>query len=246
MSRNLILFSFGIIGVFRSQFSAALELTPIEITLEGTGTKAQGTFQVVNTEPQPVAIQARVFLREHDLDGHEKRTPSAEFSVYPPQMRLEPKQSRALKITWRGSQNLPSEKSFRLIVEQLPVEFNKVKINQGLQLQFLMKFVASVYVGPAIGRPVVTVESAILKPGSGSQDQIELILHNEGKRHVILQRIQMLEAKSLLPAKDLEWPAEILAPLEGQNILAGNRRRFILPVNKGFKSLPAKLEVKFD
>jgi hypothetical protein len=75
---------------------------------------------------------------------------------------------------------------------------------------------------------------------------LELHLHNEGKRHQVLQNVRLLETRSLAGARDLELPPATLKPMEGQNILAGHRRRFLLPLVKGQKPLPAKLEVQFD
>ncbi len=238
--------------------SQALELTPIEMTLEPEGRRSQGTFQVVNTQAHTVAVQVRIYSRLQDLDGNETRVLSNDFSFFPPQLRLEPKQARALKVTWRGAKSFDTEKAYRMIVEQLPVDFKKKqqRAEPGLNLQFLMKFVASVYVAPPLARPQIRVASSAVTTTTGGAFTLEVVLHNEGRRHLVLRNARLTEKGPLGTSQKLDLPDSTFAALQGQNLLAGQKRRFVLPLSTAAAKMEAvkdlakesakKLEVHFD
>lgn len=105
------------------------------------------TFYLENKKPEKVAVQITLYKRGIDKRGEETRTPTDLLSVFPEQVILMPDQKRTVRVTWNGPEEVPVEEAFRLVAEQMPVELQSKKPEKS-GIQFLMKYVASIYIQP--------------------------------------------------------------------------------------------------
>lgn len=218
--------------------ASAFRLDPmvVEFTPEGSGSSR--VFKVENNGQERIAVQFKVTTRAVDVKGRETRETSNEFSIYPEQISLGPNDSRNVRVTYQGPKTLSSEKAFRLIASQLPVDFKGDR--KKAQINFLFQYVASVYVRPEGAHPRLEIASVHSEGGR----RVKVLLANRGGAHRLLKgvRVRLLDdggkAVGVRDSSFADW--------SGENLLAGAEREFWLetaePLATGAK-LKAELAV---
>lgn len=198
---------------------AHFEFSPITISLTTSGKTNHSIAQVINRESVAVPIVIRVTERKLLENGEEERPDTSDIAVYPSQFLLDPKESKSVKISWLGGETLPSEKAYRIIVEEVPVEFSARTANRG-SVRILINYVGSVYVNSE-----KTDGDLVLEKVDGGEDKkfLSFLFINKGKGHAFLKSPsveliakatdKMAERKILLEKKYFE-------STEGKNILA--------------------------
>lgn len=198
----------------------AFRFSPMVAELSPQGQKSSQTFLVENNGDARVALQLELFKRTADEDGIEKRVITEDLSVFPQQLTLEPGAQRNIKVSWVGGAAIDSERPYRLVVTQLPVDFAKIKgpgAKPGVNLNFLLQYVASLYVVPPQAKARVVVASiARLEGGS-----LKVALTNAGNAHQLLRGMRL----RIGPGKS-EVSADQLKILESDNLLPGASRSF--------------------
>ncbi len=210
---------------------ATYQLSPSSLTLEPSGSRSTGSFQVRSTGDEPVAVEIRVTERQMDLNGKETR-PDAEddFVVYPPQILLQPGQVQTVRVTWLGDPTPANELPFRLIAEQLPIALDKPEAEVTtavVRINALYNFVASLYVTPRGVSSNVVLESASHQNING-QDALVVQFHNQGTAHQLLTGLH-LSLTSGTGGQTVTLNPEQLQGVSGENLLAQNQRQFTVP-----------------
>ena len=219
----------------------AFKLVPIRMEFEPAGRGANQAFRLENDSSNSVPVQISMLTRQMDLDGMETNAPAEDdFLVYPPQVLLKPKQVQTVRVKWLGNPKPQKELAYRILAEQLPVDLDKEKPS-GSKINLLVRYLGAVYIVPKGAKADVVLESAVPKNNSESKRGIELVLHNQGTAHAILSDLRL---KIQAGGKTIELGAEALPKMAGENLLAGQKRRFALPWPEGLPDEP--LRVSFD
>ncbi|MBI4183926.1 MAG: molecular chaperone [Proteobacteria bacterium] len=218
--------------------AAAFRLVPIVMEFEPAGRGATQSFGVINNTDKPVAVQITMVERRMDLDGKETYIAADDdFVVYPPQMVVMPDKVQVVRVSWVGEPNPAQELAFRIIAEQLPIELEKQPEGTRGTIRLLLRYEGSIYVTPKGVKPEVAVDSVQSTTGAAGARMIEVTLHNRGDGHGILHNPR-LRVTAVAPGSGQGTAVE-LGPerLEGTianaNILAGTKRRFLLPWPNG-------------
>lgn len=215
--RLKILFFLSLLGM--SFYSFAFKLSPMSVTLSEKGKKATKSFRIVNTSKKEIKVEAEILARFIDKNNNETRKETTHFTLYPPQVAVEPGKSRVLRVSYIG-EKVSSEKAYRLVVRQLPLK-DKKKEN-GAQINFLFEYVASVYVAPKKAKARLELIKC-LKVG----DKLEIDFKNSGTKHSLLRRYDIV-----LSQKDkkrvISFKKKKFEKLGSQNILAGINRRITI------------------
>src|SRR4051812_25119627 len=101
----------------RPVFAADFQVNPVRLDLNDKTRTALLT--VHNQSPEPVRIQVSMFQWTQDTRGRMELTPTRDLSFFPSLMTVEPDQSRNIRVGGLVSSGA-TEKSYRIIVEQLP------------------------------------------------------------------------------------------------------------------------------
>jgi fimbrial chaperone protein len=219
----------------------AFKLIPIRMDFEPAGRGANQAFRLENDSTNTVPVQISMLSRQMDLDGNETNAPADDvFLVYPPQVLLKPKQVQTVRVKWLGDPKPQKELAFRILAEQLPVQREK-ELQSGAQINLLVRYLGSVYIVPKGAKADVVVASAVPQTDAAGKRQIELILHNQGKAHLVLRGLRL---KIQAGDKTVELESEALVGIAGENMLAGQQRRFFLPWPDGLPDAP--LQVSLD
>jgi len=205
-------------------FSAnALQMTPLSIVLKPSGGGTKQSVRVTNESNKPIAVQFSVTTRKQ-INNKEIRTPAdKDFMIYPPQTIIPAKTTQKVRVEWLGSGNMQKEQAYRFIAEQVHVSLDAQK-QTGVNM--LMTLIGGLYVQPSGTKSIVQVK-AVQRHGN----QLAVTLTNSGTRHQIL-RFATLNLKG--SGKVLSLKGKSLKGIEGNNVLSGATKRFLIPLPKGY------------
>jgi len=206
-----------------AQAAAAFSVDPMTVELSPTGAGAVVSFRVINDTDTPVAVVVSVLTRAMAEDGTELNEPAGElFAVLPSRIVVDPKSVRVVKVQWRGDISLPFERAFRVVVEQVPVDFSS---GQASGIRIMFRYLASLYIVPPDARANVLVTA--VEPGlRDDAPGLWLTLRNEGDKHAVLRSPELIVNDGAI---ELALPAEALAGLEGRNMLARSTLTIFIP-----------------
>jgi fimbrial chaperone protein len=215
--------------VLATNASANFEFSPITISLTTTGKTNHAIAQVVNRQAVAIPIVIHVTERKLLENGEEERPDTAELAVYPSQFMLEPNETKSIKISWQGEESVPNEKSYRIIVEEVPVEFSAKSANKGA-VRILINYVGSIYVNSS-----KTEGNLVLEKIEPAEDKkfLNFLFNNKGNGHAILKAPSIdLTAKAAnnLPEKKIKIDKTMLTNADGKNILALSKLKIRIPM----------------
>lgn len=209
-------------------------LAPMVTSFAPVGRGAAQAFQVVNgSGDTPVAVELYMVTRAYDLNGQEinnRKEAEENFLVYPTQVLLQPGEAQTVRVNWLGEAEPNKELAFRLIAEQLPgltdTETTRTE-GREVSLTTLVRYAASVYITPAGVSPDVVIESATHQKNAQGKDELVITFQNKGTSHFILSDIDYtltVNGKSVTTN---------LSEIPISNLLAGDKRRFVVPWPEG-------------
>jgi fimbrial chaperone protein len=163
----------------------AFQITPMNIQLTPQGNGRSTTLTVDNSNPEPIAVQIRVLGREVLPDGSEQNgeIEAGLFRVYPSQLIVPAGASQVVRLQYTGPEDVDVEQAYRLEARQLPINIQNRDADQGTGVKIVLRYLATVYVGPRNARPEfdLSVRDLDLSAGTG-----ELVIANRGTGHADL------------------------------------------------------------
>lgn len=239
------LLSFVLLTLF-SVSSWAFKVSPMVQSFTPSGKDATQNFVIENTGEKILAVKISAKLRGFDKTGKELREDTKDLTIYPPQFTVDPGKKRLVRVSYVGENKLEKESAYRLIVQQLPVEFKdgKQKISsETVNINFLLRYLASIYITPPEVHAKIEVEDLKI-----SANEISFTLHNSGGAHQVLSRAQLALREKDKETPFLKVPEEAIEKnLGAENLLAGMKKKYTLKVRN--KLDPKKswiLDIKTD
>lgn len=213
----------------------AYDVTPMVIQLQPSGAGSSATMVVTNTHPIPVAIEIHSYRRTQKPDGTDDLvSDERDLIITPPQMVIAPKSSQTIKVQWIGEQNPEKELAYRIVTEQLPIDFKKVQRQDfSADLKVKYRYEVALYIAPKNPKSLASLVSAKPVAAAGGARQIELTIRSDGNSRAILDKPVLRLASAGGASVKLEGAA--VQPLIGLNILPGSQRtvRIAAPDNLG-------------
>lgn len=204
---------------------AAFSFSPMSASIESSGPNAVITYKVTNESDKQIAVSIKVMTRSIDPAGVESNEPADKlFLVFPARVVLKPNSSQNVKVQYKGNPAVPVELAFRVVAEQLPVDFAKAT-SSGVNI--LLTYVAALYVTPKNAEARLLVSQAVGAEQDGRKG-LRVTISNEGTRHALISNpvIRLTGKDGTLLA---EFGEKALEALAGQNILAKSQRIIFVP-----------------
>jgi fimbrial chaperone protein len=216
----------------------AFRVKPMVVDFRPTGPEATQSFVVENTNSEKIAVKVEQFTRSADNAGHEIREATEKFTIYPRQLSLSPNEKRNIRVSWTGEKSLAKEESFRIIFTQLPVDLQKQEaLKANVKLNFLLQYVASVYVGPPNTRAKLT---ASVSAGTDSK-KLSLKIHNTGTAHKLLKDVVIKLLADDGSKRSWSVSGTDIKKLESENLLSGQEKTYVIdnpaPASVSLKAL---------
>jgi fimbrial chaperone protein len=231
-------FSFGclfaILCTSPALAGAGFRLSPPTVEFSPIGRDIVKNFYIRSTGDEPVAVQVTINKWEVAPDGTETNPPEDEdFLIYPPQMIVQPGSEQVVRVTWVGEGNIPKEQTYRAVFEQVPINFvqtpQEVEGKGQISLSVIFKYVAAVYLTPEGAKPEILIESSELQENADGSKNLLLVFNNVGNARGSLKDTAVKLTSSVVPTTTVTIPGAEVRDEKGVVILAGNKRRFVLP-----------------
>lgn len=246
-SKSFTVASVIALGVFWGGATQALayQLTPMSQVLAPSGSGTTKTFEVFNDSAERIAIEISITTLERDIDYAETNKSADDlFLVYPSQILLAPGARQKVKVTWVGDPNPKKELTYRLVAEELPIHNAPTGTEAKGALRILTTFRASLYVRPAKAAPNVSLESASLVTGkSPNASSLAITVQNTGTAQGVLKNCKTTARAG---GVTVALPQESLRLLQQGRILAGNKRRFLVPWPASLPTGPVEVSLQCD
>lgn len=224
----------------------AFSFEPITQEYSPNGPASSHVFRVTNTTSERIAVRISIRPRRFELDGTEiQGKESDEFIVFPRQMLLEPGERASVRVRWSGPESIDSERAYRIIAEQLPVDLGDAPPLEGGGIRLTYRYEGSLYVVPP-GATADLIVDSVSPERAGGRELLRVRLTNRGTRHTLLSAIRLAIA-----ATPNGQPAIVLGPSElpgmaGENMLAATTREFVIPVPEGLPDGPLYARIESD
>lgn len=203
----------------------AFSFVPMSASLTPSGTNSIMSFKVTNDTTQSIAVLIKVMTRTILLDGTEKNEPvGSEFIIFPTRVVVQPNSFQTIKVQYKGPQNLTREQCYRVIAEQVPIDFTKQETSG---VKVLFRYIAALYVTPPKVSPKLVLTSAVGAEKDGKIG-INVTISNEGTRHALLSNPTLRLQDSANTAMPIVISGEAVAPIDGQNLLPASQRLFFI------------------
>ncbi|WP_374076892.1 fimbria/pilus periplasmic chaperone [Bdellovibrio bacteriovorus] len=216
----------------------AFRLSPMVVRFSPTGTASTQVLTLENTGTDKVPIQIEAFTRIENEKGEEVRKKTDDFNIYPEQIVLLPNEKRNVRVTWSG-EVAEEEKAYRIIASQLPVEFrdrNSKPKKPGVNLNFLLQYVASAYVTPDGAIAKIKIKDV----KSLDSKKVSVVVANEGTAHKVLRvkKLKLLSGEKTVG--EIENPKEF----ESINLLPGSHKNIVVTSPKEITGASLRGEIE--
>lgn len=216
----------------------AFRLDPMSAGIELKDGQTYFNFIIANETNQPLPVQITLYERGMKDNGEDDLKETEEITAFPDQIIIPAEQKRSVKVTWVGqTKNLKTEKAFRFVAEQLPLDMKKNKAEKSAGIKMLLKYIASFYVNPEGTESRV---SCIRAEKINSDVKIEC--ENTGSKHQILT-FKNLDLEDGITK--IEFDKAELKKVNGENILANTKRTILIPGKEGLSKLKNPIKVNF-
>ena len=223
-----VLMAISVFCVYAFQFS------PMEQTFEASGANAQKTYTIVNDSDEDIAVKLSVMVRSQDSEGNEIREKTSnEFQLSASQVIVKANTSYVIRVKYRGSSTVATEKSYRLIAEQ--VSYSKGKDDESQSMfNFLYVYVTSLYVSPSKTVENVELQGIVAREDEDGNRYLDVTISNKGNVHKILNGMILEVTDPSGNTVTLETSDELLG-LSGSNILAKKTITKSIPLPEGLE-----------
>jgi fimbrial chaperone protein len=215
-------------ALFASPAAAEFVISPVRLEL-GAANRS-GAITVRNQGSDRLAFQLEAMEWRQDADGQDQYLATQELVFFPRIMNVEAGQDSLVRV---GAKTplVQTEKTYRLFIQELP---GPAKSAQGkaAQVNFLIRFGAPIFVGPAQPRDSLAIETLALAKGA-----ISLSAHNTGNRHQVVQGV-------FLKGVDGSGNEVYSLTLADRYLLAGATKNFSASVPAGECARMASLSVE--
>jgi len=222
----------------------AFSFVPISQDFSPSGAGATRNFKLSNDGADQIAVKIGIYTRVADEAGVEKNE-SAEslFTVFPSRVVLKPHSVQVVKIRWIGTPTPAAELCYRVFVEQLPVQFQAPDEKAGAKIIMLFRYLGTIYIVPPHVAPAISMASSPVSDTTG-ENRLKLTFSNSGTAHAILNKLAL--TLSTDGGGTVSIPPEKLDGINGENILPGGKRSYLLNLEKDYPADKATIAFTFE
>lgn len=228
---------------------SAFSLEPLSSTFDTTPAGRVRTFRVVNTQDAPISVVVRMTTRDHDLTGAEFREPADDqWVIFPRQLFVQPGAVQAVRVQYVGAGDPSRELAFRMIAEQLSVDFSDGGRRSGISIAF--RYEGSVYVRPPGSAPSILLTGTTrIFSEAGDFEGLALQFDNRGTSHGIMNDlvVRLTRSNELGEVLDTrEFGEDDLTIVGGANVLAGRALREVISLPPAWSEGTISVEFSMD
>lgn len=227
MQRHSIKILFAGIFMILGASVFAFTFMPMSVSISPSGAESIASFRLTNDGGQQIAISIKAMTRSLDENGVEANEPAdQDFTIFPTRIVVQPNSFQNIKVQYKGSPRLSKEIAYRIIAEQVPIDFSQ---QQTSGVKVLFRYIAALYVTPPNVNYKLTISKAAYAEQNGKKGFLVTIT-NSGTRHALINDpVVKLNASG---SAAITLQGDDVKSLQGQNLLASSNRLFFFPSDK--------------
>jgi fimbrial chaperone protein len=164
--------------------ASGLQIAPTSLELASAG-PAQALW-LTNTGDHELRAQVRAYKWSQN-GGKDALEPTQALVASPPMLTVAPGGRQLVRVIRTGQDAAPGEQTYRLLVDELPLEAAK-----GTGVQYVLRYSVPVFVGVG-GKPSLTWS------GTPGHDAIELTVSNTGPAHAQISEVNLVQPGAAAP-----------------------------------------------
>ncbi len=203
--------------------------SPIRLYLDSKTKTA--VLKVTNDGEEKVTVQLEAVQWQQDENGKDIYQPTKDIIFFPKIGDIEKGEEKIVRVGYEGKKNDAVEKTYRLMVQELPVSKpGEVAIKMAIRLGI-----------PVFIKPVKEIQGRSIEGMSLSEGAVLVKVKNSGNSHLIISR---LRARGL----DSEGKEAFVKEAAGWYVLSGRTRAFAVDVPKEecLKAEEIKVEAEIE
>lgn len=202
----------------------AFTFMPMSISISPSGAQSIASFRLTNDAAQQIAISIKAMTRSIDENGNEINEPAdKDFTIFPTRVVVQPNSFQNIKVQYKGNAKLTKEVAYRIIAEQVPIDFVQP---QSSGVKVLFRYIAALYVAPSNVKEMLSVSKVEYAEQDGKKGFL-VTLTNSGTRHALINDPVLKIGGG--PSVSVTLTEDQVKAIQGQNLLAGNVRHFFIP-----------------
>ena len=172
--------------------AASIRLSPVSV--EMLNDQSATSISLYNQSNESADLQVRVFEWRQNA-GQDQLVPTDEIVISPPFLKLQPNDSYNLRVVRINPEPISGEKTYRIIIDELPKPVDSRKASQGVNV--LLRSSLPVFV---VNKDAITKLSWSIQQ---EQNNAYLTISNIGNRHALLNNLMLVDttAKKSYPIK---------------------------------------------
>ncbi|NUF17127.1 fimbrial biogenesis chaperone [Acinetobacter lactucae] len=182
MRKNIFVVT-SLLLFFPSMLNAAsIRLSPVSVEI--LSDQAASSISLYNQSNESADLQMRVFEWRQNA-GQDQLIPTEEIAISPPFLKLKPNDSYNLRVVRINPESISGEKTYRIIIDELPKPVDSRKVDQGVNVLLRSSLPLFVVNKDAITKLNWSIEQ--------EQDKAYVTINNVGNRHALLNNLVLVD-----------------------------------------------------
>ncbi|MGE8552263.1 MAG: molecular chaperone [Acinetobacter calcoaceticus] len=183
MRKNIFIITGLVLSLSSTVDAATIRLSPV--TVELLSNQNASSLSLYNQSSESTDLQVRVF-EWNQKNGQDQLIPTDEIAVSPSFLKLKPNDSYNLRVVRINPKPVSGEKTYRIIIDELPKPVDSRKADQGINV--LLRSSLPVFV---VNKDAITKLSWKI---DANQKAPSLNISNIGNRHALLNNLTLVDA----------------------------------------------------
>ncbi|MGK7248032.1 fimbrial biogenesis chaperone [Acinetobacter oleivorans] len=182
MKKNIFIITGLFLSLSSSINAATIRLSPVNVEI--LSHQNASSISLFNQSNESTDLQIRVF-EWTQKNGQDQLTPTDEIAISPPFLKLQPNDSYNLRVVRINPAPVSGEKTYRIIIDELPKPIDSRKAAQGVNV--LLRSSLPVFV---VNKDAFTKLNWKIDP---NQEVPSLNISNIGNRHALLSNLTLVD-----------------------------------------------------
>ena len=124
--------------------AASIRLSPVNVEILSDQTAS--SISLYNQSNESADLQVRIFEWTQN-NGQDQLTPTDEINISPPFLKLKPNESYNLRVVRINPEPISGEKTYRIIIDELPKPVDSRKASQGVNVLMCAELAGDFHLG---------------------------------------------------------------------------------------------------
>ncbi|QWZ58916.1 fimbria/pilus periplasmic chaperone [Acinetobacter pittii] len=182
MKKNIFIITSLLLSLSSTLSAATIRISPVNVEI--LSNQSASSISLFNQSNESTDLQIRVF-EWVQKNGQDELIPTDEIAISPPFLKLKPNDSYNLRVVRINPSAIAGEKTYRIIIDELPKPVDSRKAAQGVNVLLRSSLPVFVVNKDAITKLNWKIDS--------NQKAPSLNISNIGNRHALLNNLTLVD-----------------------------------------------------